>query len=131
MLSPEHDSKLRWATRKNFTINENHAVHCPGLAYSSQVMMGFYSRPPLHLLPERKVIWRDLEKSLSMTELESWAGSVGIKLGPLIPDLLRRLKVLQLYTYRHLNGNDLTDLPCTDLIMHRACLKKDTKPASV
>lgn len=104
----------------------------PGLAYSSQVMINFHSRPPLHPLPERRVICRDLEESFFMTELEHWAESVGIKLGPLIPVLSSRLKVLQLlYTYRHLNGNDLTDLPCTDLIMHCVCLKKGTKPASV
>lgn len=67
-----------------------------------------------------------------MNQLEQWAKSVEIKLGPLIPNVASRLKVLQLlYTYRHLNGNDLTDLPCTDLIVHRVCLKKGTKPASV
>lgn len=64
-----------------------------------------------------------------MNQLEQWAKSVEIKLGPLIPNVASRLKVLQLlYTYRHLNGNDLTDLPCTDLIVHRVCFKKETKP---
>lgn len=67
-----------------------------------------------------------------MNQLEQWAKSVEIKLGPLIPNVASRLKVLQLlYTYRHLNENDLTDLPCTDLIVHRVCLKKGIKPASV
>lgn len=67
-----------------------------------------------------------------MDQLEQWAKSVEIKLGPLIPDFASCLKVLQLlYTYRHLNCNDLTDLPCIDLIVHCVCLKAGTKPASV
>ena len=35
-----------------------------------------------------------------------------------------------LYHYRHLNGTDLTDLPCTDLITHRVRIAPGTKPAS-
>ena len=37
-----------------------------------------------------------MDASLSMDQLEQWAKSVGIKLGPLIPDVASRLKVLQL-----------------------------------
>ena len=43
-----------------------------------------------------------------------------------------RLKVLQLlYQYRHLNREDLTDLPCTDSITHRVRIKPGINPASV
>lgn len=67
-----------------------------------------------------------------MNHLGQWTKAVEIKFGPLIPDVASRMKVLQLlYTSRPLNGNDLTDLLCTDLIVHRVCLKKGTKPASV
>jgi len=35
-----------------------------------------------------------------------------------------------MYHYRHFNGTDLTDLSCTDLIIHRVRIKPGTKPAS-
>ena len=35
-----------------------------------------------------------------------------------------------LYHYRHLNGTDLTDLLCTDLITHRVRIAPGIKPAS-
>lgn len=42
-----------------------------------------------------------------------------------------RLKVLQLlYQYRHLNGEDLTNLTCTDLIPHRVRITPGTKTFS-
>ena len=97
-----------------------------------RVIAGPISSSPLFPLPSRKIFRRDLDTTLSMDQLEQWAKSVEIKLGPLIPDVTSRLKVLQLlHTYRPLNGNDLTDLPCTNLIVHRVCLKEGTKPASV
>ena len=64
-----------------------------------------------------------------LDELESWVSSVGVKLGPLIPTAEDRLKVLQLlYRYKHLDGQNLSNLPPTDLILHRVRLIPGTKP---
>lgn len=68
-----------------------------------------------------------------MLELEDWATQLGLGLvrGSLIPTEANRLQVLQLlWQYRHLNREDLTDLPCTDLITHRVRIVPGTRPAS-
>ena len=65
--------------------------------------------------------------------LEGWVRQHSLEsvLGPLIPTPADRLSVLQLlYQYRHLNGEDFTNLPCTDLITHRVCITPGTKPFS-
>lgn len=65
--------------------------------------------------------------------LEEWATLLGLGpvLGPLIPTQADRIAVLQLlYQYKHLNGEDFTNLPCTDLITHRVCITPGTRPAS-
>ena len=52
-------------------------------------------------------------------ELEAWAKQLGLEpvLGPMIITSEQRLRVLRLlYQYRHLNREDLRDLPSTDLI---------------
>jgi hypothetical protein len=55
----------------------------------------------------------------------------GLKLEPMIFTTEDRVQVLQLlYKYRHLNGGDLTNLSCTDLITHRVRIKPRTKPAN-
>lgn len=67
-----------------------------------------------------------------MEELERWAKGVGLRLGPIVPTAKEKEDVLRLlYTYRDLNGGDLTDLPCTDLIVHRVKLLPGTRPVSV
>lgn len=66
-------------------------------------------------------------------ELEAWVEQLSLQpvLGPLIPTKEDRLLVLRLlYQYRHLNGEDFTNLPCTDLITHRVCITPGTKPFS-
>ena len=71
------------------------------------------------------------EASAPFATLESWAHSVGLMVGPLVPDEKARHKVLSLfYHYRHRNGTDLRDLPCTDLITHRVRITPGTKSAS-
>lgn len=69
---------------------------------------------------------------MSISELEKCISELGVHLGPLIPNNEERVKVLQLlYQYRHLNSVDLSDLPPTDLIMHRVKLAPGIKPYSV
>ena len=64
-------------------------------------------------------------------ELEEWASSVELVLGPLIPSQEARHNVLcLLYHYRHLNGTNLRDLPSTDMITHRVRIKPGRRPAS-
>lgn len=83
--------------------------------------------------PNRRIVRSVPDYQPPLEELEAWAIRLGLKpvLGPRIPTARDRLRVLQLlYQYRHLNREDLTDLPCTDLITHRIRLKPGTKPAS-
>ena len=81
--------------------------------------------------PTRPICRPSINHSVPSEVLEAWATSVGLMLGPLIDTEAQRHKVLcLLYHYRHLNGTDLTDLPCTDLITHRVRIAPDTKPAS-
>ena len=83
-----------------------------------------------HPYPSR-LVTRPSVPNESSDVLEEWASSVGLMLGPLVPTPEARRKVLSLfYYYRHLNGTDLKDLPCTDLITHRVRIKPGTKPAS-
>lgn len=66
------------------------------------------------------------------SKLEDWLSQIGLELGTQSPTLEDRRKVLcLLWKYRHLNGSkDLSDLPCTDLIVHRVRLKAGTKPVN-
>ena len=83
--------------------------------------------------PARRIL-RSLPQDQPSPEfLEEWASSLKLEpvLGPLIPTYHDRIRVLQLlYQYRHLNREDLRDLPCTDLITHRVRIAPGTKPAS-
>lgn len=81
--------------------------------------------------PSRPILRPSIPSSIAPATLEAWANSIGLTLGPLIPTEAARYQVLALlYHYRHLNGTDLTDLPCTDLVTHRVRITPGTKPAS-
>lgn len=68
---------------------------------------------------------------VSISTLEQVAQELGVVIGNLCPDD-RRLEVLQLiYTWRDLNGSDLSKLPQTDLIQHRVRIKPGTKPFAI
>ncbi len=82
-------------------------------------------------LPSRRIARRAYSESDCPPddELEEWRSQIGLELGPLIPSVTDRRRVLcLLWQYKHLNGaKDLSDLPCTDLIVHRVRLKAGTK----
>ena len=60
-----------------------------------------------------------------------WAKEVDLVMSFLIPTEANRFRVLRLvHAYRHLNGSDLTDLPPTDMIVHRVRLASGTKPVA-
>ena len=90
---------------------------------------------PRQAFPSRRMLRGSLPQHLlpSSEELEAWAALLGLEpvLGPLITTAEQRLRVLRLlHQYRHLNREDLRDLPCTDLITHRVRIAPGTKPAS-
>ena len=88
---------------------------------------------PKQPFPARRVIRSLPQEHQSPEYLEAWASDLKLEpvLGPLIPTYRDRIQVLQLlYQYRHLNKEDLRDLPCTDLITHRVRITPGTKPAS-
>ncbi|OJD09664.1 hypothetical protein ACJ73_10157 [Blastomyces percursus] len=66
-----------------------------------------------------------------MEELEDWLSTSQVVLGSLLPAYLRLNVIRLLYRYRHLNGGSLDNLPCTDLLVHKASLKPGTRPHSV
>ena len=87
---------------------------------------------PRKPFPARRVVRRRLE-DVDEHVLEAWAASLELEpvLGPMITTEEQRIRVLRLlYTYRHLNGEDLTNLPSTDLITHRVRVPPGAKPAS-
>ena len=82
--------------------------------------------------PARRVLRRTIPK-IPQRDLEAWVSQLGLGfvLGPLVITPEQRLRVLSLlYQYRHLNREDLRDLPCTDLITHRVRIAPGTKPVS-
>lgn len=124
--------------------SELHSLLYPGLAISSQISASTTTpimQQPLDTsltslkafpLPERPLIRRKIDQTSSVEELERWAKEVGLKLGPIVPTTKDREVFLRLlYTYRDLNGGDLTDLPCTNLIVHRVKLLPGTRPVSI
>ncbi len=92
-----------------------------------------FPRAPLkNAFPARRVIRGNLPQHPPQ-DLEAWVSQLGLEpvLGSLITTAEQRLRVLNLlYQYRHLNREDLRDLPCTDLITHRVRIAPGTKPAS-
>lgn len=108
---------------------ELQAISYPGRSLNAFAVS---ARGDLVQLPQRLPVRNRPPVTLSVNELEVWTEKLGIILGPLIPSEEERHKVLRLlYQYRHLNSPDLTDLPATDLIMHRIKLKPGTSPHSV
>lgn len=90
-------------------------------------------RRPAKFPTERRVERRRLEESygVPVEEIEKWAESVGITIGPVCPsEYLIDVKRL-LWTYRDLGIDSLKDLPSTDLLKARVRLKKDALPYAV
>lgn len=85
----------------------------------------------LNPFPNRMMKRSSIDIHVDSGILKDWADIAELKLGPLISSEEARHKVLcLLYHYRHLDGKDLKDLPCTDLITHRVRIAEGTKPAS-
>ena len=76
---------------------------------------------------------RDREIDLPpFEEMETCIKELKVQIGPLVPSQEAYQTVIQLlYQFRHLNSADLTNLPPTDLIVHRVKLAPGTKPHSV
>jgi hypothetical protein len=68
------------------------------------------------------------EAEINGINLEEWGASVSIGIGPRVFSVDRKRILRLCYHYRHLNGNDLSDFPFTDLITHRIRLKPGTRP---
>lgn len=124
--------------------SELHSLLHPGIAVSPHLSVGTATsvtqQPPdpsssLHKafpLPNRPLTRRKIDCTVSVEEIEQWARNVEVRLEPVVPTLKDKKDVLRLlYTYRDLNGEDLTDLPCTNLIVHRVKLLPETQPVSV
>lgn len=85
-----------------------------------------------HAYPSRPVNKPAIDNNImSLGELEKWAVSVNLSLGPLLPDEARQEVLSLFYHYRHLDCKDLSDLPFTDLITHRISVPDGTKPCSM
>ncbi|KAI0991136.1 hypothetical protein K3495_g17051, partial [Podosphaera aphanis] len=63
--------------------------------------------------------------------VEDWFLQCGAKLGPMCPSEEDKFQVARLfYTYKDLNATELSEMPATDLYIHKITLKKDTVPYS-
>lgn len=120
---------------------EEKAIGSPGWSISSFSVSGTpsfrtdlrnpYTSSEPNPYPNRRIYRPSINSNISIDILEAWAMEKDIVLGPIIPSVACRYKVLcLLYHYRYLDGKDLTDLPPTDLITHRVRIKEGTKPAS-
>ncbi len=136
MLAPTATSQID--LKALHLAREETSITRPGYSLEAFSVSGtptpsFPQVPLKQAFPPRRVLRNLPKQHPSSNDLESWASSLGLEpvLGPLIPTAADRLRVLQLlYQYKHLNREDLTDLPCTDLITHRVRIAPGTKPAS-
>ncbi|POS81837.1 hypothetical protein EPUL_006276, partial [Erysiphe pulchra] len=75
---------------------------------------------------------RPVRRSLSNEPrelIETWFTSCQAKIGDLVPDEESRFQLKQLlYTYKDINATEISDLPATDLYVHKVKLKEGTKP---
>lgn len=116
--------------KPGYSVGAFSASGTPSTGWKDQQAHNDVSKRP-NPYPVRPICRPSISHSIPSDALENWATSVGLMLGPLIATEAQRYKVLcLLYHYRHLNGTDLTDLPCTDLITHRVRIAPGTKPAS-
>ncbi|KAI0997846.1 hypothetical protein K3495_g10346 [Podosphaera aphanis] len=84
--------------------------------------------PGPKILANRRLIKRPLTNS-SQSEIDSWFLKSKIKLGPLKPAQCDKISRL-LFTYQDLNSTELSELPHTDLYIHRVGFKEGTKPSN-
>jgi hypothetical protein len=65
----------------------------------------------------------------SESDISTWFDQCGIKLGPLLTDsaMASKVKIL-LFTYQDINTTELSQVPATDLYIHRVRLKEGTLP---
>jgi hypothetical protein len=68
------------------------------------------------------------EAEINGINLKEWGASVSIGIGPRVSSMDRKRMLRLCYHYCHLNGNNLNDLPFTDLITYRVRLKPNTRP---
>ena len=136
----ENSEKSETQSAKSYSIKSS--IHRPGASACfnvsgtpkpvlSEATPDAYTKPKKPF-PDRRIHRRPLE-DVSEQTLEDWAALMKLEpaLGPLIETREQRMRVLRLlYTYRHLNREDLRDLPCTDLMTHRVRIAQGTKPAS-
>lgn len=60
--------------------------------------------------------------------IQQWYEESNITTGPLLPPELRNRYLRILFTYRDLDARELSDIPATDLYVHRVRLTQDTLP---
>lgn len=83
-------------------------------------------------MPARRPSQLESCGTVSKEELKIFIDRTGVKLGPLIPTQADRIKVMKLlYRYEYLNSLNLSDLPATNLIVHRVQLATGITPHSV
>ncbi|POS81879.1 hypothetical protein EPUL_006749, partial [Erysiphe pulchra] len=78
------------------------------------------------ILVDRRPSKRPISKA-PQSEIDSWFLKSKIKIGPLESDQRNKITRL-LFTYKDLNSTELSELPPTDLYIHRVRLREGTKP---
>lgn len=80
--------------------------------------------------PDRPIKRPEIDMSVSLPVLQDWAKSVRLELGPMIPESAYQEALCVFYHYRHLECEDMSDLPYTDLLTHRVNIPASAKPSS-
>jgi hypothetical protein len=128
---PGYDDKLLKSSYGNGHREES-AILLPGNQVNSISPSQAKSEKEGLVFPDRPVIRGHIQTSLSLAELEEWARSVQLVLGPLVENDEHRFLALELlHHYRHLNGGDLSNLPSTEIITHKVRLAPGTRPSSL
>lgn len=70
----------------------------------------------------------DDEAEINSINLEEWGALINIGIGSRVFSVDRKRMLRLCYYYRHFNGNNLSDLPFTNLIIYRIRLKPGTRP---
>lgn len=101
------------------------------LAEAVEEMGGESEAQPTQFPTRRRVSRRDIDEGACppREELEEWANQKGVTLGPMIPNVEWRYRVLcGLWIWRDLDASTMADIPETDLIKHRVHLKEGCVP---
>ncbi|KAI1007354.1 hypothetical protein K3495_g871 [Podosphaera aphanis] len=120
------DSIIKHTDQIPVNYSQNYSLDTRGIDSKSEIESRSKIIPGPKILVDRRPIKRHVSNA-PQAEINNWFLKSEITLGPLEPaqhDKITRL----LFTYQDLNSTELSDLPPTDLYIHRVRLKEGITP---